>query len=280
MIAWIAQHPYITTGIALLVVLLFGAWFYYGNNALQVTHHHLATGRARGVRLVHLSDLHEKSFGRDNVRLRALVAAQRPDLIVFTGDLVNRSSRHAARAAQLLIDLARIAPVYFVPGNHEHGAGCLPALCRTLARGGVHVLRNRMETLRVGESRVSLLGLDGPDAYPARVARAFAALSSQRGLRIVLAHRPELFAHKKGAHYCQHDFDLMCSGHAHGGQVILPFVGGVIAPGQGLFPQYCRGLYHKDGRSLLVSRGLGNHVLVPRIFNRPEVGVLEIDMAT
>ena len=265
-------------GAALAGAAAYCAW---ENHALTVGRYQVRIGLPEPLTIVSLADLHGKTFGG---RLLSRTAALSPDLIVLPGDTVSADCRHVSAVSSLLRQLGTIAPVVMIPGNHEQRSGRLEELSARFERAGAHVLRNEQIDLTLRGMPVHLLGLAerlavsrldylraaaGRLEYPDHDA-ALLSLAREEGLRIVLSHFPELFAGIGERSYRRFSFDLMFSGHAHGGQVRLPGVGGLYAPGQGFLPRYDAGVYG-EGPRLIVSRGLGNDSLVPRIANRPEI---------
>lgn len=211
---------------------------------------------------VQVSDLHNARFGKKQEKLLSAVKEAHPDMILVTGDLFDRHRRDAcSNTFDFIRSAVRIAPVYFAEGNHECALGETGEQYTEAIRNmGVHVLRD--EYAETGAVRI--IGLR-QYASPERLA----ALLHDERLNVVMAHRPELFPIYAGT-----DADVILSGHAHGGQIRL-FGIGLYAPQQGLFPRYTCGV-HRSGNSLLhVSRGLGNTILFPRVFNTPELNILE-----
>ena len=260
------------------VLVLLCAFVWWNNSALTVERVRVEAPIEEPIRIVHLSDLHGTWFGFDQARLVAHVWEESPDVIVITGDSID--SIHDNEAAVCLIErLADIAPTYCVTGNHEElvrrdGSGDYEAFLDAVERTeNAYLLRGETVTLAEG---VTLTGADdipfagGTSNYGRYISR----LSQQKGehFSVLLAHRPEM-----AAHYAAAGFDLTLSGHAHGGQFRLPFAGGLLAPGQGLFPEYDSGLYElENGVRMYVNRGLGNSVFPLRLFNRPEIAVIEM----
>ncbi|MBC8079970.1 MAG: metallophosphoesterase [Gorillibacterium sp.] len=256
------------------------AFLYTQNNWLGLTRITVDSKRIPsafdGYKIVHLSDLHGKGFGKGQKRLLAKVEKEAPDLIAFTGDLVDRGGMsERTRCLELMKGLVAFAPVYLITGNHDQTVGGFDSLEQDLTRLGVKVLRDKSTLLERGGSEVLLAGIDDPLFTPyadrsiqsVQVSMSEAIeVPSQAVFKILLAHRPELFST-----YADAQIDLILSGHAHGGQVRLPFVGGLVAPGQGFFPHYTSGAYREDNSVMVVSRGLGNSILPQRLFNRPEI---------
>lgn len=274
---------HLITGAAALGVA--GAVYcHYENNALQVTYHTIKIGLPRPVKLVSLADLHGKQFGRGNSRLIARVRALAPDMLVFPGDTLSADCHHLAATVETLRALCGVAPCFLIAGNHEHRSGRWGDIAERFRRAGVTVLENTQFDGYIQGVPVHILGLDEGLAvsrfdYIRAVCKTLAyadsrpilrALSQQRGLRIVLSHFPEYYALAGAFSYCRVGFDLMLSGHAHGGQLRLTRRLALFSPGQGLFPRFAQGL-HGSNPALLVSRGLGNDGPIPRINNRPEI---------
>lgn len=247
------------------------AYLVFENEALTLTKYEFSSTRLPkefdGFKIVHLSDVHGKSFGRDNSRLLALVSGENPDIIVISGDLIDgrRIGKETETALDLAERLASVAPTYFVTGNHEEK---LPdALYREIMTRlgglGVTLLDGRAKKIERGGSALNLCGVFDSGYFDKNAAEA---LVSPEAFNILLCHRPQF-----AAEFASAGFDLAFSGHAHGGQARLPFVGGLIAPDQLFFPDYYEGVYRFGGRATIVSRGIGNSLIPFRVNNRPEV---------
>ena len=211
--------------------------------------------------IVQVSDLHDRCFGKEQGKLLSAIEEARPDMIVITGDLFNRHNQNAFQNAFTFIKGAmRIAPVYFAEGNHECSLGETgERYIETIREMGVCVLRDEYADL----NSVRLIGLT-QYASPEQLK----ALLSPDRLNVVMAHRPELFPIYAGV-----GPDVVLSGHAHGGQIRL-FGIPVYSPGQGFFPRFTSGIYHEGHTLLHVSRGLGNTIPFPRVFDMPELNIL------
>ncbi|MCL2088148.1 MAG: metallophosphoesterase [Oscillospiraceae bacterium] len=264
---WLKRRRVLQIVVSILLLYLF--FFYYQNNVIMVTKIDMTSGKTNGVRIVHLSDLHDKQFGRDNKRLLKKVSSLEPDIIVVTGDTLDNPDK-MEQDAEFVIALLDYAPVFCIAGNHEWLSGKRHELAEILKDNGIIFLEDEIYTLSINDSTINILGLD-ERLKTKRIPDLFEELETMQGLNIVLSHYPENYSLTGEKSYNQYEFDIMFSGHSHGGQFILPFVGGVYSPGQGLFPRYYRGLY--DGR-LIVSAGLGDSVFPQRLFNRPQVIVV------
>lgn len=219
------------------------------------------------VRIVHLSDLHSKIFY--NHALYEQVLKESPDIIVFTGDAVDRyrSVDLAKKAIDELAELAEIAPVYAVSGNHEYGRLEREDIFAYMQECGICVLRG--EGRLVGKMHV--FGIDEV-GWPLNTQEQLEKFQEIDDFKILLSHFPHRFVEE----YCKYDIDLTLCGHAHGGQFRFPLVGGVYSPGQGIFPKYSEGMHEIDGKTMVVSRGLGNSRFPLRLFNYPEVVTIDI----
>lgn len=249
---------------ALAVLLSAAAWIAWGNTALTVRELTVASPTLpenfSGFRIAQIADLHNAEFGDGNRRLLALLAEADADIIVITGDFIDSRRTDIGTALDFAKQAAALAPVYYVTGNHEARIAAYAQLETGLTAAGVTVLRGQTAELTRNGQSIRLVGMDDPAFGPSDPPAGAADFT------VLLAHRPERFAQ-----YAASGFDLVFSGHAHGGQVRLPFVGGLIAPGQGLFPAYDSGLYAMDGTQMVVSRGLGNSLFPFRVNNRPEL---------
>ena len=267
---------------ALLILLAVGwcflQWQLWGIQVTvtQVGVHGLPDG-FEGLRIVQISDLHGHEYGQDSEALLALVAQQVPEFIVVTGDLIDQES-HLAMVPALARGLAAIAPTYYVTGNHEWAVGGVPRLKGILTECGVTVLSNQYVTLERNGDSLVLAGVDDPNGYADQKTPEELYGENQREAgdlcTILLAHRNDRFDQYAAAGY-----DLVISGHAHGGIVRLPFTDGLLGTDRKLFPTWTAGVYTLGDSTLFVSRGLGNNT-VPihgfRLFNRPDLAVLEL----
>lgn len=270
----ITRKLFVAFGI-IFAISIFCIW---QNNAITTTQIDYVSAKIpeefNGYRIVHISDLHNKQFGRNQERLLNKIYAVSPDIIVITGDLIDRR-KYDLETAMVFIDGAmKIAPVYYVSGNHEAWSGDYENISENLRISGVQILDDTKATLIKGNGKIEILGLSDPDflttsylegTNSSKLRGHLERLSDDSAFQILLCHRPELFDI-----YVNQNIDLIFSGHAHGGQVRIPFVGGLVAPDQGFFPKYTSGAYTQNRSTMIVSRGLGNSVIPIRIFNRPD----------
>lgn len=267
------------------IILLIALFCFYENNKIDITKYEINCESAKSeIKIVHLSDLHSKPF---NTVIKK-TEEQKPDIIVITGDFINDHCKNKEKMLKFGKNLVKICPVFYITGNHERRLDCFDDLTNELKSIGFKVLLNEISSEIIKGTTVNILGLDENQAdfkdYKARrngtfiykdMSKYFNELSEKDGIKIVLSHFPENFESVKENNYSQYDFDIQFSGHAHGGQFILPLIGPVFSPGQGLFPKYARGSFG-DRPKLIISRGLGNAEFPLRLFNHPEINVVTI----
>lgn len=230
-----------------------------------------------GFKIVQLSDLHGAEFGEDGMELVEKVKELEPDIIALTGDFVTDEGDLAA-VKKLAGRLTELCPVYFVSGNHEFGSGLAIKVRNILERAGVKYLSNEYLTISRGEDEILLGGVEDPLAYadmlsPDELAQKMNDAAPD-AFKILLGHRNYWMTE-----YPELPVDLIFCGHAHGGLIRIPGVGGLIGTDRRLFPDFDAGEYNNGRYTLIVSRGLGNSVSIPRIFNRPEIVCVELSSA-
>jgi hypothetical protein len=269
------------------VVISLLVFLYFENNLITVTHINVESSKLPdgfdGYKIIHISDLHSKEFGWEQKHLVNIIKNEKPDSIAITGDLIDSRHYDIEPALSLVRQCTPIAPTFYVTGNHEgRRAVEFQTLEKLLVDSGVHVLRNTHAFVTKDEDKIYFVGIDDPafnnPSYfekaattETQIIQALQGIQRPDTFKILLAHRPEMFSL-----YSSYGFDLVLSGHTHGGQVRLPFIGGLVAPGQGLFPKYTAGKYEQESSTMIVSRGLGNSIIPQRLFNRPEVVVLTL----
>ena len=265
--------------VSVLAILCLGIWTLWGNIALEVNEYEIVSDGIpeafAGFRIAQVSDLHNKDFGEGYGQLLTLLSEINPDIIVVTGDLIDSRQTDLDIALEFAWQAGKIARVYYVSGNHEARVPEYEDLKIGLVKAGVVILENqKVQITREGES-ITIMGIDDPSFQEdylfgdsESVARqAIENLQNESdGYTILLSHRPELFDL-----YVDTEMDLVFSGHAHGGQFRLPFVGGLVAPNQGFFPKYDAGQFNEENTTMIVSRGVGNSIIPIRFNNRPEI---------
>ncbi len=272
---------------AVLLVLVLAVLAVAGSSRLDVSTYEVLLPRLPrafdGYGIVQISDLHQQRFGRNQSRLLSRVQEANPDLIVITGDLTSQGSWDPAALGELARRLVSVSPVFMTTGNHEAYATDLPELLSFLQALGVTILDGTSVVVHRGTDAISVAGVADPrvfggqDRGRAAMAKWRSALQAVRKrtegehVTILLSHRPEFLGD-----YSEAGFDLVLSGHAHGGQVRLPFIGALYAPGQGWFPRCASGVCKQGGTTMVVSRGLGNSRFPIRLFNSPELVVIRL----
>lgn len=261
----------IINGILLIILLVIGF-----NHDLEVTEYTFESPKIPkafdGFKIVQLSDLHDRSFGDDNEDLIEAIREIDPNLIVMTGDMIDAADKVIKdETATLFQELPFIADTYAVDGNHEDGSKLTDRLHFMYEIAGIHEITNKQVKIEKDGDAILLSGLSG--YYPKYLKIEKADVNYQKMFNIALMHRVADFNNVE-----DYGFDIVLSGHAHGGVVRLPFVGGVISNDGGLWPEYTSGFYSNDLSTMLVSRGLGD-MEVPRFNNRPEVICLTLKCA-
>ena len=267
-----------------LVILL--AFAYVQNNWLEVSHYAYKSPEVPqefvGFRVVQISDLHNATFGKENEKLLVKIQELSPDIVVLTGDLVDSNHTNIEVALAFAEKVVASYPTYYVTGNHEDWLeeSDKLELLEGLERVGVVCLADEYVEIKRGDSKITLIGLndEGLGGIKLKVTeettgepKFLTENEDTSGLQILLAHEPQYMEN-----YTKYNVNLVFSGHAHGGQVRIPFIGGLVAPGQGLLPKYTEGVHEVNGTTLVISRGLGNSIIPVRVFNRPEIVCVEL----
>lgn len=245
-------------------------WSLWGNTALMLTEYTVTSQKLpsdfTGFRIAQISDLHNAEFGNDNEKLLDLLAQTQPDMIAITGDFVDSRRTEPDVAVSFARESVKIAPTYYVPGNHEARISEYQDLKAALLSAGVIVLEHNSLPFEKEQAAITITGLADPSfeismPYP-----------RSENYQVVLSHRPELMDV-----YARQGFDLVLTGHAHGGQFRLPFIGGLWAPHQGFLPKYDSGTHIQGDTTMVVSRGLGNSLFPLRFNNRPELILITLE---
>lgn len=305
---------YILLIVCLIVFMLFFVW---QNNSIVVTKMNYKNKKIpkefNGLKILHISDFHNKKFGKNYKRIIKKIKEINPNIVLITGDTIDCHFPKPDRVYYFFELLTKIFPVYLVSGNHEHVCGRYDEFIKGYKNAGVHILDDTFVEIEKNNEKLKILGIsDLTGNIRARLAKkqvklrlntselccyisaikenVFGYISdnsrkvfeekiknvvckcNKNEFCILLAHRPELINL-----YEKYNIDLVLSGHAHGGQFRFLGIKGIIAPGQGIFPKYTSGLYRKKNTSMIVSRGLGNSVIPIRIFNRPELVVIDLE---
>ena len=289
------RKKYIKSALVLLIVIALPLFCSYQNRHLETTYYTYKAEQLgadlEGYRIVQISDLHNVKFGKNNQKLVDRIRECEPDMIVLTGDLVDSNHTNVDRAVQFVDEIVKICPVYYVTGNHEYWLekSEYDELMDGLVSAGVVILDNQVVEISRGDAKFRLVGLDDRSLADGTLEALLSDESirnnqaeqkeetadnedsGEKELTVVLAHEPQYLARYAGT-----GVDLVLSGHAHGGQFRLPFVGGIVAPDQGFLPEYTAGEYYMNGTEMIVSRGLGNSVIPVRLFNYPEIVCVDL----
>ncbi|PSL34381.1 hypothetical protein B0H99_109109 [Planomicrobium soli] len=268
--------------ILLLALVIFACGFVWVNNKwVQTTEYTVASDKLpeafEGTKIVQISDLHNATFGKNQSFLIKKVKAAKPDAIFLTGDLVDSNRYDLQESLTLVEALVKMSTVYFVIGNHEVATNEISQITEALEKRGVIVLMNETIEWEQDGDVIQIAGLNDPllsntlleEDY---IRQAIEEAELTDAFTLMLSHRPEVFNV-----YVEDAIDVVFSGHAHGGQIRIPGIGGVLAPGQGWFPEMTKGVFKKQGTQLVLSRGLGNSGFPLRVFNLPEIVVVTLE---
>lgn len=264
----------------IIVLVLLGTAFY---NGLVIRHYTVNTSKLnkdQSFRIVLISDLHSTIHGSEQSRIADRIRSQNPDVIALAGDIAD--DVQPIKGTSLFLETIKdIAPVFYVTGNHEIWSRDIDNIKDIFRHYDVTVLENESVEWEIREVSIIIGGAEDPEInryerrqsnWEEEIRVAFCELESNEQFKVLLSHRPEQISVYKDL-----SFDLVLSGHAHGGQVRIPFLlNGLLAPNQGWFPKYAGGLYEHDGFTHIVSRGVSFNPRLPRIFNPPEIVVIDI----
>ena len=268
--------------VILTLFLAFAIVTVWGNVTLSVEKINIETDKIEienGCKIAHISDYHNSKNNNLNKAVISSLKTEKPDIIVLTGDLVDHRKTDIQRGVDFVSDIIEIAPVYYVTGNHEcnisiDSQSAFDNMIKDLKSLGVEVLRGEGTSITLPkDEKINIFGIDDPYFHCGSASEIKYTTDSlcsfldvdKNEYNILLAHHPEQIEI-----YSHYGFDLVYSGHAHGGQGRL-FGIGLIAPDQGFFPKYTSGIYEDNGTKLIVSRGIGNSIAPVRIFDRPHL---------
>lgn len=285
------QHKHLSAFILIMLLIagaLAGRNLYQSKYSLTCTSYRIQTDKVyESIRMVQITDLHNSTFGEHNQKLIDLVDQQSPDLILITGDLLNSGETRIDIATDLITDLCRSAPVYISLGNHEveYEQNYGTDIVQLYEAAGAVVLDRQYQDIEVNDMKIRLGGIYGyclPEKYlktneaDPEESAFLSDFQNTNLYTILLCHIPVGWLINDGLD--EWNVDCVFSGHVHGGQVILPLIGGVYAPDMGWFPGKLQGLYSSaDGSSMMVlSTGLGNTEPFPRFNNIPEIVTVDI----
>lgn len=262
------------------IIFIFIAFY----NGLVVRNYTVKTSKLlndKSIRIVLVSDLHSHIYGKGQSKIANKIKAQNPDIIALAGDIAD--DKVPIEGTKLFLKAIKdIAPIYYVTGNHETWTGEVDKIKNVFRSFGVNVLENSYENININGIDLVIAGVDDPEItrfsrpqfnWHREILNAFSNIDEVAGYKILLSHRPE-----EVDLYNSLPFDMVLSGHSHGGQVRIPFIlNGLLAPHQGFFPKYAGGLYQLESYTLIVSRGVSFNPWLPRVFNPPEIVVIDIE---
>ena len=269
--------------IGIILLLLVSFYLYYENNYLQVSNYNIESNKIPkdfdGFKIAQISDFHNTKSKKLTNDLVEKTKKSKPNIIVLTGDLIDSNKTNIDIAISFIKKINNIAPIYYVTGNHEAKISNYEELKNKLEKNKVIILDDKLEIIKKDKSMINIIGIDDP-SFNFNTYRDDSTIIQdnlipiqfdKNDFTILLSHRPELIET-----YAENNFDLVLSGHAHGGQIRIPFIGGLIAPNQGLLPKYTSGIYEIKNTKIIVSRGIGNSILPFRVNNRPELVIVEL----
>lgn len=269
--------------LAIIILTIAGYMVYKGNTTVGTTYYEVGSDRLPasfdGYKIVQLSDLHDALLGENHAYVVDEVKEIAPQAIFITGDFIDSNRYDLEQSLLLVKELQYVAPIYYVTGNHEISTNDVDRIKESLRELNVRVLTDEADiiTSEAGEV-IAFGGIEDPlasaltdeVAVEQSIAQAFGKVPEDM-FKVLLSHRPEQFDA-----YVANQIDVTFSGHAHGGQFRLPGFGGLLSPGQGLFPTLTSGVHEQDDSQLVISRGIGNSMMPIRLFNRPEIVVVTL----
>lgn len=270
--------------IILILLIIISFYLYYQNNYLQITNYSIENTKIpkdfNNYKIIQISDFHNTKSNKITKELINTIKQEQPNIIVITGDLIDSKKTNIDISINLIEKLSNIAPIYYINGNHEISSNKYSELKEKLTTQKVTILENQTKTIKLNNSEINLIGINDPTmnynpySTEAEIIKSNLKESNynKENYSILLSHRPEAFNT-----YVKENIDLVLTGHAHGGQIRLPFIGGVIAPNQGFFPKYTSNKHTKENTTMIVSRGIGNSIIPFRINNRPELVIIDLN---
>lgn len=261
--------------ILLIILLLFIIFTIYENLSITITKVNLVEDNIpkdfNGFKILQISDYHNKKFLKENYFIEK-VKETSPDIIVITGDIINSRKPDYEEVRKSIKEIVKIAPTYYTTGNHEQRLEEFPEFIEKMKEMGIIFLDDESVEIGRGSSKINIIGLNDPTYY----GKEHLLSSMEKNIReeeynVLLCHRPELFKE-----YVENDVDLVFTGHAHGGQIRVPIIGALFAPNQGFLPEYAEGIHRENNTTMVVSKGIGSSLIPFRIFNKPELVLVEL----
>lgn len=265
---------------SIIIICLLLIYFYYENTTLQITNYSISSSKIpsefNDYKVIQISDYHNERSKRLNNDLIDKLKNEKPNIIVITGDFIDPYKFNKEPSINLIKE---IAPIYYVLGNHESQFSNFEEIKNRVEEQGVIILENETKIIEKGNSKINLIGINDPQMAHEKSVNDSTIIDKELEISnynknlfsILLSHRPETFKT-----YVKNNIDVVLTGHAHGGQFRIPFIGGIVAPNQGLFPKYTSGLFKENNTNMIISRGIGNSIIPVRINNRPELVVITL----
>ena len=268
-----SRRSIIKLSVIVFFIIAFFVFCYFQNNYLTVSNFSYESEKIPesfdGFTVLQISDLHNKEFGKNNVRLTKKINEISPDAIFITGDMIDGRHNNLQNIAKFVIDLSKRYDIYFAPGNHEYSIPDIYSEFKTSVSGHIAILEDQATEIIRGDDSISVVGFKAK--LPVLPTETQKSLFSSDTFSMLLAHYPENLEL-----YSEAGADLVFSGHAHGGQWRLPWVGGLFSPAEGLFPKYTEGMHSLNNTTMVISRGLGSSKFPLRLFNYPEIVVVTL----
>ena len=268
---------------SIIMSCLLLSYFYYENTTLQITNYSISSSKIpnefNDYKIIQISDYHNERSNRLNKFLIEKLKNEKPDIIVITGDFIDPNRMHMEQSINFVKEIKGIAPIYYVSGNHEAKISNYEKWKNLLEEQEVIILENETKIIEKENSKINIIGINDPKMAHEKSVKNSTIINKELEISnynkdlfsILLSHRPEVFRT-----YVENNIDLVLTGHAHGGQIRIPFIGGIVAPNQGLFPKYTSGLFTENNTNMIISRGIGNSIIPFRINNRPELVVITL----
>lgn len=269
--------------IIISILILCTIYLYNENNKLEINNYNIVNHNIpsdfNNYKIIQISDFHNTKSKALTTTIIKEIEKQKPNIIVLTGDLIDANKTNIDITINFIKEINNIAPIYFITGNHEASINNYSYLQDKLEENKVVILDNKLQILEKNGTEINLIGINDPamkhSPYETNEDIITSEINSidfnRNNYTILLSHRPELFKN-----YVDNNIDLVLTGHAHGGQIRLPFIGGLIAPNQGLLPKYTNGIKEKNNTTMVISRGIGNSILPFRINNKPELLIITL----
>lgn len=273
---WIKLFFYLAILITFMILL------YIENNSLEKSNYFYYLKKIplsfEGFKILQISDLHNKTFGKDNKKLIKLIDDENPDVVVVTGDIYYSYTEKIENSLKFLEDISKKYTVYFVSGNHEYRDKDWEIHKKIIENFGVRILDNKVDIIRKNDEEIYIYGLKDPAFYHKSVRmdifedelKSLKNTMDELKFGILLSHRPD-----KIDIYARNNVDLAFTGHAHGGQIRI-LGKGILSPAEGFFPKYTAGIHKKGNTTVIISRGLGRTIFTSRLFNKPEVVITRL----